>query len=225
MERIKILLADDHAVVRESIRKFLEEKEDLDVVGEAGDGECAVSLCKKLQPDVVVMDIAMPKLNGIEATKKIRQICPTAKILILSAYDYNQYVFALLEAGASGYLLKDVSGQDLIGAIYNVYRGDSVLCPSVATKVMQRFRGVPDGQGQHCELTSRETEVLTMAAAGLKNREIAEKIFVSNRTVEAHLSSIFNKLKVSSRTEAILYALKKGLINLEDLEMSGFDDE
>ena len=221
MKQITVLLVDDHAVVRESIRKFLEEKDDLNVVGEAGDGEAAVLLTKQLKPDVVVMDIAMPRLNGIEATKEIRVVCPETKILILSAYDYNQYVFTLLEAGASGYLLKDASGQELVRAIYDVYNGESVLCSSVATKVMQRFRR-NDGDGQ-VDLTPREVEVLTLAAVGLKNKEIAKKIFVSNRTVEAHLGSIFQKLKVGSRTEAILCALKKRLINLEDLEVNHDD--
>lgn len=217
--RIRVLLVDDHAVVRESIRKLLEEHNDLEVVGEAGDGVAAVRIAESIKPDVVVMDVAMPRLNGIEATKKIRNRCPDTRILILSAYDYNQYVFALLEAGANGYLLKDVSGQDLVSAIHSVHRGESVLCPSVAGKVMERFRRGFDGEHVHGELTSRETEVLTMAAAGLKNREIAKRIFISNRTVEAHLASIFSKLKVGSRTEAILHALKKGMINLEDLDV------
>jgi DNA-binding NarL/FixJ family response regulator len=223
-KKIRILLVDDHAVVRESIRKLLEEQDGLEVVGEAGDGETAVSIACSLKPDVVVMDIAMPKLNGIEATKKIRKLCPNTCILILSAYDYTQYVFALLEAGANGYLLKDVSGQDLVSAIHNIHNGESVLCPTVASKVMQRFRQGANGDSSHHELTNRETEVLSMAAAGHKNKEIAKRIFVSNRTVEAHLASIFSKLKVSSRTEAILYALKKGLINLDDLDVNSDAD-
>lgn len=222
MDKITIILADDHALVRESIRKLLDEQDNLEVVGEAGDGEKAVELALKLKPRLAVLDIAMPRLNGIEATHKIREYSPNTKILILSAYDYSQYVFALLEAGASGYLLKDVSGQELVQAIYKVDRGEPVLCSSVASKVMKRFRRSDD-----CEdmdnidlLTNREVEVLTMAANGLKNPEIAKQIFVSKRTVEAHLASIFSKLKVSSRTEAILYALKRGLINLEELELS-----
>ena len=140
MNKVTILLADDHAVVRESIRKLLEEREDFVVVGEAGDGESAVELAKKLRPRIVIMDIAMPRLNGIEATRRIRVESPDSNILILSAYDYNQYVFALLEAGAKGYLLKDVNCQELIRSIYSVNKGEPVLCPSVAAKVMQRFR-------------------------------------------------------------------------------------
>ncbi len=222
MEKISVLLADDHVVVRESIRKILDEREDLVVVGEAGDGEKVVALTVELKPQVVVMDISMPKLNGIEATRRIKEISPSTQILILSAYDYDQYVFALLEAGASGYLLKDVNSQELIRAIYNVSKGESVLYPSVAAKVMARFRRGHDSEkSNNCDLlTNREIEVLSMAARGLKNRQIAKELFVSARTVEAHLGSIFNKLKVNSRTEAILYALKKGFIALEDLEGS-----
>jgi DNA-binding NarL/FixJ family response regulator len=223
MEKITILLVDDHAVVRESIRKLLEEQEDFLVVGEAGDGERAVELARSLKPRVVLMDIAMPLLNGIEATRQIREICPQTHILILSAYDYSQYVFALLEAGATGYLLKDVNGQELIRSIYRVDKGEPVLCPSVATKVMQKFRSKDDPEaGHHSEtLTAREVEVLAMAGKGLKNQEIALRLFVSKRTVETHLASIFSKLKVGSRTEAILFALKAGMINLDDVEVSG----
>ena len=223
MSKITILLAEDHAVVRESIRKLLEEQEDFTVVGEAGDGERAVELARELKPRVAILDIAMPKLNGIDATVQIREVSPETNILILSAYDYSQYVFALLEAGATGYLLKDVNCQELIRSIYSVDKGEPVLCPSVAAKVMQRFR-----RGDGCEtgnssdaLTARETEVLSMAASGLKNQEMAERLFVSKRTVEAHLASIFSKLKVNSRTEAILHALKEGLISLEDVTTGG----
>ncbi|EEG77343.1 response regulator transcription factor [Dethiobacter alkaliphilus] len=225
MGKITIILADDHAVVRESIRRLLEEREDLEVVGEAGDGENAVELVKNLKPRVVILDIAMPKLNGIEATRKIRELSPDTNILILSAYDYSQYVFALLEAGATGYLLKDVNCQELIRSIYSVDKGEPVLCPSVAAKVMQRFRRGEDSETNNAvdSLTGREVEVLTMVANGHRNQEIASRLYVSKRTVEAHLASIFSKLKVGSRTEAILFALKEGMISLEDVEVSGKD--
>lgn len=218
MKPIRILLAEDHAVVRQSIRKFLEQEEGLAVVGEAGSGEQAVLLADQLKPEVIVMDIAMPGLNGIEATRRIKESHPAVAILILSAYDYDQYVFALLEAGAAGYLLKDVSGQELVGAIKAVYRGDSVLHPAVARKVMLRFKSVGNPAETQTEpLTEREIEVLRLAARGYKNKEIAEQLYLSVRTVEAHLASIFGKLGVGSRTEAVLHALKKGLIALEDL--------
>jgi two-component system, NarL family, response regulator LiaR len=225
MGAITILLVDDHAVVRESIRKLLEERDDFEVVGEAGDGEAAVELAVRLNPGVVIMDVAMPKVNGIEATRRIRELCPQTNILILSAYDYSQYVFALLEAGATGYLLKDVNCQELIRSIYAVNRGEPVLCPSVATKMMQRFRRGDDTDNGSVSdtLTSREVEVLSMVANGLKNQDIARRLYVSKRTVEAHLASIFSKLKVNSRTEAILLALKEGMINLADVNVSGKD--
>lgn len=223
MSKINILLADDHAVVRESIRKLLEEREDFIVVGEAADGESAVELAHRFKPNVVILDVNMPRLNGIEATRRIRECSPATKILILSAYDYDQYVFALLEAGASGYLLKDVSCQELIRSIYSVARGEPVLYPSVALKVMQKFSRSNKCEGGNSAdtLTNRELEVLFMVANGLRNQEIAKRLYVSKRTVEAHLASIFSKLKVNSRTEAILVALKEGMINLKDVEMSG----
>ncbi|MCX8125745.1 MAG: response regulator transcription factor [Dehalococcoidia bacterium] len=219
MEKIRILLAEDHVVVRESIKQLLSREPDLEVVGEAGDGEQAVQMVNRLSPDVLVLDVAMPKVNGIEATKRIKQSKPSTAILILTAYDYDQYIFALLEAGAAGYLLKDVSGQELINAIRSVHRGDSVLHPTVAKKVMQRFRSPLRGsEGRGADLlTEREMEVLKLAANGKSNKEIAEELVLSVRTVEAHLGNIFNKLGVGSRTEAIIHALKKGWVELEQV--------
>lgn len=222
MVKIRVLLADDHVVVRQSLRQFLEHERDLEVVGEAGNGEEAVQLTTQLKPDVTVMDIAMPNVNGIEATKRIKASNPSTSVLALTAYDYDQYIFALLEAGAAGYLLKDVSGQELIEAIKAVRRGDCVLHPAVARKVMARFRQTGGEKGADSRkglLTARETEVLKKAARGMWNKEIAEELFLSLSTVEAHLSSIFNKLGVSSRTEAVVSGLKKGVLTLEDLEI------
>lgn len=215
---IRIVLAEDHAVVRESIKNFLGQVPGITIVGEAGDGREAVELATSLKPDVVIMDISMPVQNGIQATRQIKQQLPSAAVLILTAYDYDQYVFALLEAGAAGYLLKDVRGQELIDAIHAVYRGDSVLHPSVARKVMQRFQQSAGHRDEPAGLTERELEVLSMAAKGYRNRQIAERLFLSVRTVEAHLGSIFSKLGVGSRTEAVLVALRKGWLSLQDLE-------
>lgn len=219
MDKVRVLLAEDHVVVRESIRQFLEREPDFEVVAEAGDGEQTVYLADKLKPDVIVLDVAMPKLNGIEATKQIKALHPSIAILILSAYDYDQYIFALLEAGAAGYLLKDVSGQELINAIRAVYKGDAVLHPTVARKVMQKFRsGNKEAESVDlAKLTDRENRVLKLAAMGKSNKEIAGELAVSVRTVEAHLGNIFNKLGVGSRTEAIIFALKKGWIDLDKL--------
>lgn len=223
MDKIKVLLAEDHVVVRESIRQFLDGEGDLQVTGEAGDGEEAVRLATQFHPDVVVMDVAMPNVNGIEATRQIKALCPTTAVLALTAYDYDQYIFALLDAGAAGYLLKDVSGQELIGAIRAVRRGDCVLHPAVARKVMARFRGSSIEPGKKEEkiglLTERETEVLKMAAKGMCNKDIAQELFLSVRGVESNMGSILNKLGVGSRTEAVVHAIKRGWFNLEDLDM------
>lgn len=217
MEKIRILLAEDHVLVRESLRQYLEKEEDLEVIGEAGGGEEMVELTKELMPDVVVADVAMPKLSGIEATKKIKALNITIPILILTAYDLDQYIFALLEAGAAGYLLKDISGQELVDSIHRVNRGDSVLHPAVTRKVMQRFRASSKNSDVHSYelLTDRELEVLELVADGKINKEIADELSLSVRTVEAHLGHIFNKLDVNSRTEAVILALKKGWIGLE----------
>ncbi len=217
MGNIRILLAEDHVLVRESLRDYLEKDPNLKVIGEASDGEEMVSLAAQLKPDIIIADIAMPKLNGIEATKQIRETNSQVPILILTAYDLDQYIFPLLEAGAAGYLLKDISGQELLDSIYRVSKGDSVLHPTVMRKVMQRFRNTNGGQDSISFdlLTDREVEVLTLAARGKSNKEIAEKLSVSVRTVEAHLGHIFTKLDVGSRTEAIIFALKKGWVGLD----------
>ena len=219
MDNIRILLAEDHIVVRESIRRFLDGESDLEVVGEAGNGEEAVRLAAQLKPDIVLMDVAMPDVNGIEATKRIKKLCPATAVLALSAYDYDQYIFALLEAGTAGYLLKDVSGQELVDAIRAVRRGDCVLHPAVARKVVARFRKAPGKEQVSGVLSEREKEVLKRAAEGMCNKDIADELFVSVRTVETHLGSIFNKLGVSSRTEAVVHSLKKGWFTLEDLKL------
>lgn len=223
MDKIRVLLAEDHVVVRESIRQFLDRESDLEVVGEAGDGEEAVRLATQLHPDVIVMDVAMPKVNGIEATRRVKALSPATAVLALTAYDYDQYIFALLEAGAAGYLLKDVSGQELVDAIRAVRRGDSVLHPTVARKVVARFRGpsVKAGESRTSEvLTEREIEVLKRAARGLSNKDIAKELSISVRSVESHIGSILNKLGVGSRTEAVVHGLKRGWFVLEDLDAS-----
>jgi two-component system, NarL family, response regulator LiaR len=216
---IKILLAEDHVVVRESIRQSLERKADFKVVGEASDGEEAVSMSLELKPDVVIMDISMPKLNGIEATKQIKSTQPSVAILVLTAYDYEQYIFPLLAAGAAGYLLKDVSSRELIHAIETVHKGESVLHPAIARKVLQRFKRSGDNTGEEVTkiLTDQEITVLKMAAKGMNNKSIADELSISVRTVESHLASIFSKLNVGSRTEAVIQAMREGWFTLEEL--------
>jgi len=215
----KILIADDHAVVREGTRQILEQEPDLEVVAEAVDGEEAIKLAGRFRPDLAIIDIAMPKVDGIEATKQIKALYPAISVLILTAYDDDQFVFGLLEAGAAGYLLKSVRGKELVDAVRQVYAGESVLHPTIARKVLNRFLAPPDKSDIHKEkvLSERETEVLRLATQGLNNQEIADKLFLSLRTVQAHLGHIFNKLRVSSRTEAVVKALKEGWISLEDI--------
>jgi NarL family two-component system response regulator LiaR len=223
MDVIKVMLVEDHVLVREGTRKLLERESDLQIVAEAGDGEEAVRLAPIHRPDVIVMDIAMPKLNGIEATKQIKAANPSTVVLVLTAYDHDQYIFALLEAGAAGYLLKDVSTDDLIEAIRAVHAGESVLHPTIARKVVNYFarragRRSAEGEGRDIfdQITEREEQVLKLAAKGLTNRGIADALAISVRTVQVHLSNIFSKLGVGSRTEAVLCALREGLISLED---------
>ena len=217
--KIRILIADDHAVVREGTRQILEHEADLEVVAEACDGEETVSLATKLKPDIAIVDIAMPKLDGIEATRQIKELCPTVAVLILTAYDDDQFVFSLLEAGAAGYLLKSIRGRELVDAIRAVYAGESVLHPSIARKVLNRF--VPSDKTREeqlqQELSEREMEVLRLATRGFSNKDIADELSLSARTVQGHLGHIFNKLNVSSRTEAVVCALKKGWVTLKDL--------
>lgn len=217
--RMRVLLAEDHVMVRDGIRRILESERDIQVVGEASNGEEAVHLAANLAPDIVLMDVSMPRLDGIEATRRIKEVCHSTSVLILSAYDDDSFIFSALEAGAAGYLLKGARGSELVEALRAIYQGQSVLHPSVARKVLSRFQRLQDKPPADAQgpLTGRETEILKAAAKGASNREIGEVLGLSARTVQAHLGNIFNKLDVSSRTEAIVKALKQGLLSVEDL--------
>jgi len=220
MDRIRILLVEDHVVVRQGTRQLLEREPDFEIVGEAGDGEESVRLASQLKPDVVIMDVAMPKLSGIEATKRIKELLPSTIVLVLTGYDYDEYIFSLLEAGAAGYLLKSVSGNELISAVRAVYAGEPMFHPRVLRKIMSRFSSPvaePESARPVEVLSEREMEVLKSAAKGMSNKDIGKALFISERTVQAHMRSIFNKLGVGSRSEAMLYSLKRGWFTLEDL--------
>ena len=220
MRKIKIMLAEDHVLVREGTKEMLDREEDMEVVAEAGDGEEAVRLAREQDVDVIVMDIALPKLNGIEATRRIKEQDPGKTVLVLTAYDDDEYIFALLEAGAAGYLLKDVSTDALVAGIRAVQTGESMLHPAIARKVINRFSQYAahhSDENASEELTEREMEVLQLAGKGITNREIAERLSISHRTVQAHLSHTFSKLGVGSRTEAVVYALRRGLLTFEDV--------
>lgn len=224
VDKIRVIIAEDHAVVREGTRQILERQEDIEVVGEAANGAEAVALVDRLNPDVALVDISMPVMTGIEATEKIKATHPGTAVLILTAYDDDQYIFALLGAGAAGYLLKDVPAAEVVRAIRSVHAGEPVLHPAIARKVLARFategqveRSVSSDDGL---LTKRERDILRLAACGMSNSRIADRLSVSIRTVQAHLTHIFDKLGVGSRTQAVIAGLRRGFIDLEDLDES-----
>jgi len=221
MGAIRILLADDHIMVREGTRKILEREPDLKVVAEAGDGREMIALAEQERPDVLIVDISMPVMNGIEATRVVKRALPQAAVLVLTAYDDDQYVFAILEAGAAGYLLKNIRSSELIDAVRKVHEGESVLHPSIARKVLRRVTRADTQETAEVEaLSERELAVLRLAARGLSNREIADKLVLSPRTVQAHMANIFGKLRVGSRTEAVMSGLRRGWLTLEDTNES-----
>jgi len=220
MESIKILIADDHDVVRVGTRQILEQEPDMKVVAEAVNGEEAIKAAGTSSPDVAIIDINMPQVDGIEATRQIKKLYPSIAILILTVYDDEQFVFSLLEAGAAGYLLKSARGRELIDAVRSVYRGESSLHPAIARKVLNRFvrsQDKPVVKGADEVMSTRELEVLKLATRGLSNQEIADELYLSLRTVQTHIAHIFNKLRVSSRTEAVVHALKAGWVTLDDV--------
>jgi DNA-binding NarL/FixJ family response regulator len=202
------------------MRSLLEQEEDLEVVAEAGDGEEAIKHASDLTPDVVLMDIVMPKINGIEATKQIKQVSPTTAVLILTAYDDDRYVIGLLQAGAAGYLLKSASGKQIVEAIRSVATGDSVLDPAATRRLLScvaRYLFGAPGEVPEGLLSQREMDVLRLASRGMSNKEIALTLNLSMPTVKAHFVNIFNKMGVGSRTEAVIYGLRKGWLTLEDV--------
>jgi NarL family two-component system response regulator LiaR len=214
---IRVLLADDHVLVRQGIREFLEDEDDIEVIAEADDGLGAVRLAQEHQPDVAVLDIRMPEMTGVEATRRIKARSPDVRILVLTAYDDDPYVFAVLQAGADGYVLKSSSADELVRAVRTVYGGSPALSPEVAGKVIEQVTGgKPTGAAEQVEaLTQRELDVLRLAAHGMTNREIGHELGISHRTVQGHLASVYAKLSVNSRTEAVTEALRRGWIVLE----------
>lgn len=216
---IRIVIADDHAIVLEATRILLDAEPDMRVIGEARDGVEAIELVEQLDPTLVLMDLSMPRIDGIQATRQIGTIKPTLPILVLSVHDDDQYIIAVIEAGAAGYLLKDISGEGLVAAIRAVTRGESVLHPTIARKVIEHFGGDPGSSQSAVDgLTEREAEILRLAAGGLGNDAIALKLGLSTRTVQSHLSNAFTKLRVGSRTQAVVAALRQGQIRLEEIE-------
>ncbi len=218
---IRVVIADDHAVVRQGTRELLGHEPDIEVVGEAANGEEAVRVVCQMRPDVAILDIAMPVLNGIEATRIIKREWPETRVVILTAYDYDEYIVALVEAGAAGYILKTANYSEVVSAVRSVYEGESVLDPAVARKVWsyliaQQGTARQDERGSTA-LSRRERDVLVLAARGLSNKEIAQALGLSWRTVQSHLQSVFSKLGVASRTEAVVRGLQDGWLRLEDM--------
>jgi DNA-binding NarL/FixJ family response regulator len=214
VDAIKILIADDHPVVREGLIAMLSREADFQVVGEAKDGLEALNKSKELSPDVVLMDLRMPEMDGVEAMRQIRSAMPDIKFIILTTYSDDDYIFSGIEAGARAYLLKDAPREDLFKAIRSVSRGESLIQPVVASKLLDRFsqlsRRTPSGD----ELSERELEVLCLMAKGAANKEISAELSIAQSTVKTHITNIFQKLGVNDRTEAVTQALKKGLIRL-----------
>lgn len=214
-QTIRILIADDHPVVRKGIKALLDTEPGLEVVGEATDGEQAVTKTRTLKPDVILMDLSMPRKDGVQAITEIREEIPEAKILVLTSFAEDKTIIAAIEAGALGYLLKDSSPQDLIQAVHTVYQGESSLHPTVAHKLIHRFQRSSE-EPQMEPLTARELKVLRLIAEGLPNGAIAKKLFISEPTVRTHVSNILRKLHLRNRTQIALYALREGLASLEE---------
>ncbi len=221
MEKIRVLLADDHTLFRKGVRTILEQMREVEVVGEGANGQEVVSQARELVPDVILMDIQMPVINGIDATHSILQENPHIGVILLTMLDDPESVFSGMRAGARGYVLKEAEPEELRRAIDAAYRGEVILCPIIAKKVLQHFTrdNKPQQPGLPYEgLTRRELEVLQLAADGLINKEIAEKLVISEKTVKNHIANIFSKLQVNDRTHAILYALRKGLVSMSPEE-------
>ena len=220
MEKIKVLIADDHRVVREGLSAILKTKDEIEVVGEAKDGQEAVEKARALLPDVILMDVSMPRMGGVEATRIIKREFPHIGIVALTMYEEQQYIFDLVRAGATGYLLKDTDSAQIVSAIKAIYRGESLIHPSVASKILAEFSLLSQGKGKKRpwadhDLTEREITVLRLVADGKTNKEIANNLDLSEKTVKNHVRNIFHKLQVYDRTQAAILAIRKGIIDLE----------
>jgi NarL family two-component system response regulator LiaR len=215
---IRVLVADDHAIVRKGIRALLATEPGIEVVGEAENGQQAIDEAAHLHPDVILMDLVMPEVDGIEAIRRITAAQSRVRILVLTSFAADDKVFPAIKAGALGYLLKDSSPEDLVEAIHRVYRGESSLHPAIARKVLQELSRPADHPSTPEPLTEREVEVLQLVTRGRSNQEIADFLVISEATVRTHVSNILSKLHLASRTQAALYALRKGLASLEGEE-------
>jgi NarL family two-component system response regulator LiaR len=217
---IRVLIVDDHPVVRRGIRSLLAEVEEMKVVGEAVNGEEAIQLTKELQPDVILMDLVMPEMNGIEAIQRITNDNPQSRILVMTSFAADDKVFPSIKAGALGYLLKDSDPEELIRMIHQVYRGELSIHPSVARKVIQELNRPAEGTLTPSPLTPREVEILQLIAQGIENKEIARRLVLREATVRTHVSKILSKLHLANRVQATLYALRKGMTTLDEEQVN-----
>ena len=215
---ISILIVDDHEVVRKGVRAYLDTYPDLKVVGEVSSGEEAVQKSEEFAPDIVLMDLILPGIDGVEATRQIKEISPHSQIIVLTSYDQDEYIFPALQAGATSYTLKDMMLDDLVECIYKAVSGEATLDPRVAMRVVKSLRGEINADVQTNCLTGRELEVLKMIADGLSNRQIAEEMVISENTVKGHVSNILSKLHLTDRTQAAVFAWKQGLVRREDID-------
>jgi NarL family two-component system response regulator LiaR len=220
-EKIRILIADDHAVVREGLRAMLTREPDIELVAEATDGVQAVNQARVLKPDVVLLDVVMPRMDGLEAIPEIKKTCPEARIVMLTYFADDEKVFSAIRLGAQGFLTKDSSEQELIKAITTVCQGEGFLSPTLASKVLREINQPPVIPATKGPLTEREVEILELLAQGLTNDQIAAKLVLSERTVRTHVSNMLAKLHLANRTQAVLYALREGLAKLDESDPGG----
>lgn len=212
-EKITVLIADDHSVVRQGVRVFLETQNEIEVIGEADSGEQAVEMCAEFAPDVVLLDLILPRINGVEATRQIKQVSPRSNVVILTSYHEDEYIVPAIKAGALSYLLKDVSPQELVEAVRKASCGEAVLHPQIAQKIIKGLRETDANQPNLLdELSKREREVLQLLAEGISNAEIATRLFISEKTVKSHVSNILSKLHLADRTQAAVFAWRNKVV-------------
>lgn len=214
MDKIKVLVVDDHAILRDGIRALLALQDDIEIVGEAAEGKGAIEKARELEPDVIVMDLAMPGMDGLEATRRIRKKNPSVRVLVLTQYDSREYILSAIKAGATGYIPKRALGSELVTGIRAVYQGDSFLYPSAAAALIEDYRQQAEGE-PYDRLTEREREILKLIAEGHTSRKIANMLFISLKTVLNHRMKIMEKLDLHNRTELIKYAMRKGLVSMD----------
>ncbi len=215
MDKIRVLVVDDHAIMRDGIRALLDIYDEVEIIGEASEGKEAIEKTRELLPDVIVMDIAMPGMDGLEATRRITKKNPKVKVLVLTQYDNKEYILSTIKAGAAGYVPKRAVSSELISAIRAVYKGESFLYPSAAAALIEDYLRQAEGEEPYDRLTAREREILKLIAEGHTSREIAEMLFISLKTVLGHRTRIMEKLDLHNRTELIKYAMRKGLVSMD----------